>query len=127
MKYILSLAVLLSFYSCKKDKQSETGLEGNWKAAQWQNDIGDGSTPYSDIPASYNYYMKFTPDNGFQSNYILNAGNYNRYVVTGANTITLYNQNTTDSMKISYQQPDNSTLIISFLCIEPCNVKLKKN
>jgi hypothetical protein len=127
MKYILSLAMLLSLFSCKKDKQSETGLEGNWKATQWQNDIGDGSTPYSDIPASYNYYMKFAAGNSFESNYILNASNYNRYLVTGANTITLYNQNTTDSLKIRYEQQNNNTLIVSFLCIEPCNVKLTRN
>jgi hypothetical protein len=130
MKKIFGLLLLVSFLSCKKDTQVETNLTaanlvGNWKATQWQNDIGNGSTPFTFIPAQYNYYFNFLPNNNFEGNYIFNVNNFNKYKVVDSVNIMLYKQNSIDSMKIWYVL--NNELIISFQCIEACRVKLAKN
>jgi hypothetical protein len=129
MKKILMAFILLSFISCKKDNQdnlSATGLVGNWKAIQWQNDIGNGSTPFSDIPLQYNYYMNFKANNNFESNYFQMPNTYDKYKIIDSVYAILYKQNTTDSSKIGYRF-ENEKLIISFQCIEACRVKLIRN
>lgn len=126
MKKIFAALFLLAFLSCKKDKQqdlSNTNIIGNWKAIQWQNDIGNGSTPFSDIPAQYNYYMNFKADDNFESNYFQVANRFNKFNIIDSSKIILYNQNTNDSAKILYNF-ENYKLIISFQCIEACRVKL---
>jgi hypothetical protein len=129
MKNILIALALLSFLSCKKDKQEElsaTSLEGNWKATQWQNDIGNGSTPFSNIPAQYNYYLNFLPNNNFEGNYIFNVNYFDKYRVVDSIFVMLYKQNTTDSMRLWYELNNNS-LTVSFQCIEACRLRLLRN
>jgi hypothetical protein len=129
MKNILITLALLSFLSCKKDKQvdlSATDLVGNWKAIQWQNDVGNGSTPFTNIPSLYNYYLNFLPNNNFEGNYIFNVSNFNKYRVVDSVNLMLYKQNTGDSMRLWYEF-NNNNLIISFQCIEACRVKLIRN
>ncbi len=129
MKNILIALALLSFLSCKKDKQEDlytTSLEGNWKATQWQNDIGNGSTPFSNIPAQYNYYLNFLPNNNFEGNYIFNVNNFDKYRVVDSIFVMLYKQNTTDSMRLWYELNNNS-LTVSFQCIEACRLRLLRN
>jgi hypothetical protein len=130
MKKILLAFTLVLFFACKKDTQEETiitptNLIGNWKATQWQNDIGNGSTPFTNIPNQYNYFFNFLPNNNFEGNYIFNVNNFNRYRVIDSINIMLYKQNTTDSMKIWYEL--NNNLTISFQCIEACRVRLVRN
>ncbi len=120
---------MLSFVACKKDKQedlSATDLVGNWKAIQWQNDIGNGSTPFTNIPSQYNYYLNFLPNNNFEGNYIFDVNNFNKYRIVDSVNLILYKQNTTDSMKIWYEIANNN-LTISFQCIEACRVRLVRN
>jgi hypothetical protein len=129
MKNLLLALFIFSLLSCKKDKQEDlfiTNIVGNWKAIQWQNDIGNGSTPFTDIPPQYNYYMNFKPNNDFETNYILVSNDYNRYKIVDALRVTLYKQNSIDSTNILYSF-DNEKLIIGFPCIEPCRLKLVRN
>lgn len=129
MKNILIALTLLLFISCKKDTQDDlsvTSLEGNWKATQWQNDIGNGSTPFSNIPAQYNYYLNFLPNNNFEGNYIFNVNNFDKYRVVDSIFVMLYKQNTTDSMRLWYELNNNS-LTVSFQCIEACRLRLLRN
>jgi hypothetical protein len=129
MKKIIIACILLSFIACKKDEQNDlstTGLEGNWKATQWQNDIGNGSTPFSNIPAQYNYYLNFLPNNNFEGNYIFNVNNFDKYRVVDSIFVMLYKQNTTDSMRLWYELNNNS-LTVSFQCIEACRLRLLRN
>jgi hypothetical protein len=130
MKKILLAFTLVLFFACKKDTQEETiitptNLIGNWKATQWQNDIGNGSTPFTNISNQYNYFFNFLPNNNFEGNYIFNVNNFNKYRVIDSINIMLYKQNTTDSMKIWYEL--NNNLTISFQCIEACRVRLVRN
>jgi hypothetical protein len=130
MKNILVTLLILSFLSCKKDKQKDSAsnsLNGNWKATQWQNDIGNGSTPFSNIPAQYNYYLKFLPNNDFEGNYIFNVNNFDKYRIVDSIHLMLYKLNTTDSMKLWYEINSNNNLTVSFQCIEPCRLKLIRN
>ena len=131
MKKILTAFLFLSFFACKKNKQTDTTsisteIVGNWKAIQWQNDIGNGSTPFTDIPSQYNYYLNFLPNNNFDGNYIFNVNNFNRYRIIDSINMMLYKQNTNDSMKLWYEF-NNNKLTISFQCIEACRVKLERN
>jgi hypothetical protein len=129
MKKLFGALLLLSFLSCKKDKQADlsaTGLAGNWKAIQRQNDIGNGNTPFTYIPQEYNYYMNFKTNDNFESNYFLIPTNFNKYKIIDSVKAVLYKQNTTDSARIWYNF-ENEKLVISFQCIEACRVKLVRN
>jgi hypothetical protein len=124
--YVVVLLFFVGMLSCKKDKAIDCNnnqLVGNWKAFQWQNDIGDGSTPYSDIPSNNNYYMHFMSNNNFNGDYIFGVGNYNKFQVIDNKRVNLYKENTTDSLKLYYSF-ENEKLILSFGCIEACNLKL---
>ncbi len=129
MKKIFAALFLPAFLSCKKNTQgnlSTTTLIENWKAIQWQNDIGNGGTPFSNIPAQYNYYMNFKADDNFESNYFQVANRFDKFNIIDSSKIILYKQNTNDSAKIWYNF-ENYKLIISFQCIEACRVKLIRN
>ncbi len=129
MKKLFGALLLLSFFSCKKDKQddlSATGLVGNWRAIQWQNDIGNGSTPFTYIPAQYNYYMNFSASNNFESNYFQIANKFDKFNIVDSVTVVLYKQNTTDSANIWYSF-ENEKLVIAFQCFEACRLKLVRN
>lgn len=126
MKKLFAALLILSFFSCKKDKQNDlsvTGLVGNWKAIQWQNDIGNGSTPFSYIPAQYNYYMNFGGNNNFESNYFQIANRFDKFNIIDSVKVVLYKQNTNDSANIWYNF-ENQKLIIGFQCFEACRLKL---
>ncbi len=126
MRKLFGALLLLSFFSCKKDNQddlSATGLVGNWRAIQWQNDIGNGSTPFTYIPAQYNYYMNFNGSNNFESNYLQIANRFDKFNIVDSVKAVLYKQNANDSANIWYSF-ENQKLIIGFQCIEACRLKL---
>ncbi len=123
---LIALFFFVGMLSCKKDNAIDCNnreLVGNWKAIKWQNDIGDGSTPYSDIPSNLNYYMHFMSNNNFNGDYVFGVGNYDKYLIKDSIRLNLYKANTTDSLRLYYTF-ENQKLIISFGCIEACNLKL---
>lgn len=127
--YLVALLFFVGIFSCKKDNSIDSNngeLIGNWKAIQWQNDIGDGNTPYSNIPSNYIYYLHFMSNNNFSGDYIFGVGSYNKFQIIDSKKVNLYKQNTTDSLRMYYSF-ENKKLILSFGCIEACNLKLIKH
>ncbi len=130
MKYLLIISCSILFSSCKKDRSIsyDSNIVNNWKAIQWQNDIGNGSTPFSDIPADKNYFFNFRSDGSFAGDYLFTGNEYDKYRIVDSTKINLYKNNYQDSLRIFYAFSNNyQELIISFHCIEACRVKLIRN
>ncbi len=125
---VFLMVFIVALVGCKKTTLYESDIVCNWKGYEWQNDIGNGSTPFSTIPADKNYFMHFSANGDFNGDYIYGVNAYNKYKLEGGNKIILYKNGLNDSLPMAYQfESNNSILVVSFFCIEACRLRLKRH
>ncbi len=127
-KVTLFLMCVVVFFSCNKDddnKQKE--IVSKWKLIEVLADPGDGSGNYQ--PVESGVTIEFYEDGTVSSNSSLcYMGTEANEPSTGTYSLTelIITPNNCDySLNISFEQND-SLLLISYPCIEPCGVKYKK-
>ena len=126
------LMTFLFVISCSSDDDNNTtiepGLIGNWKLVAVYSDPGDGSGDF--VPVSSDKTIQFNANTIINSNANLcvlfsdvgepSSGTYSE----ADESFTITN---CDIMPVTgYYELGNSNLIISYLCIEPCQEKYEK-
>lgn len=113
------------FLSCKKTAAVfNTTLMGKWTLVETLIDPGDGSGKWMPVNTP-NYYIKFEPGDGIESNISKRSGNASEYkILTDSTLYLIYAESDTVSY---FYKIDGNFLTLEGGCYERCGMKFKKD
>ncbi len=139
MKYAIFLSISILIYSCNTDESSkiedfqsgqysdDNPLSGQWKLIEMLTDPGDGSGNF--YPVESNKTIYFRSDLTFESSeklcHMITSSHDKGMGTYSIETNFIYPDSCTNPTELSYQLKKD-TLIINYLCIEPCAEKYVK-
>lgn len=130
MKNVIVFLFLIGLLvSCSKDEEpNDTGLIGKWELIEVLNDPGDGSGDFMVVDSDKT--IEFFEDGTVTSNGSLCFNGIDTDMASsGTYSIdeqTINAEGCTHGDRLTHFELDGDILIISYLCIEPCQAKYKK-
>ncbi|MEQ8358718.1 MAG: hypothetical protein RH860_04465 [Cytophagales bacterium] len=139
MKYAAFLLTSILFCSCNSDESAkidafQSGVQGGdnllvgqWKLIEMLSDPGDGSGTFSPVQSDkmINFYADLTFESTEKLCYMVTSSHDKGKGTYSIESNFIYPDSCTYPTELSFQL-NKDTLIITYLCIEPCAEKYLK-